>query len=1494
MIKRSSVLVLLFLFMSIASALAQINKNFSGDVSRFNEELKLFMGPNLDDNQTLYLNKFLSRWDSTGFSQEKKEKIAAVTGMMATRNMRPVPHFFNFLKTLIEFHDIKPEESFFNNWLTGLIKIVPDQDYSNESINNFFLIASSLVRENVLYESSSVRWKFKNGNLQFRYDTIFKIIATNVTLTCFSSGDSTEIYNATGTFYPEKILFEGSGGIVTWEKAGYSRENVSAELFKYNINLSKSNFVCDTARLSHKTYFDEPVYGKLSDQVSRINNPENATFPRFETFTKKFKIENIYEGVNYEGGLSLTGATVNGSGQQYFPAKVTLYRNDTLYVKITSGNFLLSQNGINSQDATASIYLEKDSIYHSNLGFTYYSGSREMNLFRTNSPVSKSPFYDSFHNLDMTFEYLSWDLDESLIIMSRARGASIGLAQFESVSFFNDNRFQRIMGIDDFHPLYRLKQFSDYYYSKTFPVKDFALWMKRPEETVTGLCIDLANKGFLFYDRTLNEVTIKDKVDDYINASARKQDYDVMSITSETSGATDNAVLNLKNLRLTINGVTGVLLSDSQRVVIYPYKKQLVVGKNRDVAFDGVVEAGLFTVYGHNFSFSYDTFKIRLQKIDSIKIAVETKETDAFGNPIINEIDNLIELGTADLFIDSPRNKSGLLSLEEYPIINALTESYIFYDKIPGLSGIYKQSDFYFKIAPFTYENIDHYSYEDLSLEGEFHGGSILKPFKQYLTIQEDNSLGFLMTIPTEGVEVYNGKGQMFNTMSMSNKGLTGSGTLKRLSSVTVAEEYKFFPDSMLTQAAKFDILKDDSGLFPDLQSKNVSIRWLPEPDEWYASNIPDNYFSMFNNGTVLDGEIKLTPAQLTGSGIINMPDSRIDSKGFLFASNTIQADTSDYNLKSLTGDGYTFIAENANTNINFGLQQARFRLNTDSSFVKFPVIEYICTMTDFLYDMSSRVLSMEQRGMTSTTLTPPEDLLKIDFAKLDKPTFFSTNNMKDTISFRSLTGSYNFDSEYIEANDINYIHIADALIQPENGKIIINKRAEIKQLQNAFVAINNRHLLHSSEIEIEDSKRYSGSGIYNYVFEKNEIQQIDFTAIKVDTATTSAKGFIADTQNFKLNQAFSFAGDVSLFANNDFLTYTGAAGVIHNCENIKSYPVKFKDQINPEYVMIPISRESRDVNDNLVFSGSFITIDSSHIYPAFLSERKSWSDTPLVNASGYLYYEKETGTYKITSLQKLADQSMNGEMIAFDKNFCTITSEGKLDFGANFDLFKLSAAGKVIQNTDSSIVNIQSVIGLEFYFSQEALGVMSNEIKMMPTLSAVNLTRELYNKSMKDLLGADAAQQLKEELDLFGTSRNIPAEFKYQLFLNDVNLIWDQTNASFKSKGKIGVGFIGKEPLNVYVDGYVEIQRRRSGDMIDIYLKADNSTWYYFSYFRGVLMTLSGNNNYNTIIKTVKLNDRKHPESTVKAPYTYMISVEDRLSNFLRRMESQGEEVTQ
>lgn len=1472
------------------SLYSQLTSPFTGDPARYREELTAFMGPNLKEEHKANLSLFLNNWDNGAFSQEDMTRIIDVTSQFYGRSMRPVPHMDNFLLTLNTYIRVKGDSEFLSNWLRGLSEIVFSPRIPIESINRYIVDSKLAITDNTLTQNSTIRWKVKNSILKFTHDTVFKIIVTNATLVCYSQKDSTEIYNVSGTYFPEILEFHGDKGIITWEKAGYPRTDVFAEIKNFKINTSKNNFSVDSAKLTHNTYFKMPVYGLLTDEAIAVSNKEKAYYPRFETYTKEFTLKNIYKGVNYRGGLLFEGATVKGSGSSSLPARITIYRNDTIRLNVISAGFVFSKKGFVSQEASVALYLEKDSIYHSNLALSYVEQPGQINLYRANNPVSKSPYYDSYHSLDMSFELLSWNLKDSNIILSRSMGASIGHALFESSSFFDAGSFMQMAGIDEYHPLIRLKKFSEWYYSETFPVEEFAKWLGKPVEAVTGLCIDMANKGFIFYDRTHNEITLKKKVDDYLNSYAKKKDYDIIRIISETKAPVDNAILNIKNNNLTVNGVKGVFLSDSQRVALYPYNGKLIIDKNRDMKFNGMVEAGLFTVYGHNFSFSYDTFKIKLGKIDSIRVAVETENKDRYGNPLIKNIENIIQMTSAELYIDDPRNKSGLRSLKQYPIINSTESSYIFYNKMSGLENVYPQKDFYFRIDPFIYENIDHFKISDVNMPGEFRGGNILEPMKMNLIIKDSSSFGFNIAIPEEGLKLYGGKARLYDSISMDNKGLRGKGILKYLSSTTISDEFKLFPDSVLAEASSFNIERDNSGLYPPITSNNVTIKWLTKKDEWLAMNSKGKNFKMFENGTELDGYLSYSPKSLKGSGILNTPESRITSKIFNFTSNTLKADTSDYFLKSPSTGGYAFIAENVQSDVSFALQRARLRQNTNTSFIKFPEVQYICKMNDLEYDMNSKILRMEQKGSAERKLLTPEQLIRVDTTRLEKPTFFATNVIRDTISFASSKGTYHLDGEYIEAENINYIRVADALIQPENGKITIGRRAKINQIQNAIVAINNRHLLHSAKIDIQSTKKYSGSAVYDYIDETKEVRNIFFPELTVDTMTTSAKGYIPASQNFLLSPAFSFTGDVYLHANKDLLLFTGAAGITHNCDKLKSYSVKFKSYIDPRNIIIPVSDKPRDVNDNPVYTGSYINIDSLHIYPAFLSEQKSWIDVAIVNSRGYLWYDKARGRYLLTSLEKIADPSIHGDMIALDRNYCILSGEGKINLGTNFGLANMTGAGKIVHNIDSGKVEIQTLLGFDFYFSPEALTMMSDRIRLVPSLKPVNLNSELYNKGMKDLLGVEAANRMKEDLNLFGVSRELPASFNYELFLNDVTLYWNDASSSFRSRGKIGLGFAGIHPVNVYVDGFIEIQRRRSGDMFDIYLKANESTWYYFSYVSGNMMAQSGDLNFNTLIANTKQKARKHPDSSGKIPYTYMIAVEDRLGRFLRRMEEDEE----
>ncbi len=104
-----------------------------------------------------------------------------------------------------------------------------------------------------------------------------------------------------------------------------------------------------------------------------------------------------------------------------------------------------------------------------------------------------------------------------------------------------------------------------------------------------------------------------------------------------------------------------------------------------------------------------------------------------------------------------------------------------------------------------------------------------------------------------------------------------------------------------------------------NLSSQDVEIKWMPLKMNGLPLTQQVRALICLPTGQRLTVALILNPDRLSGTGIINMSDSRINSNLFTFASNAIRADTADYNLKSPSTSGYAFIAENANTDINFG-----------------------------------------------------------------------------------------------------------------------------------------------------------------------------------------------------------------------------------------------------------------------------------------------------------------------------------------------------------------------------------------------------------------------------------------------------------------------------------------------------------------------------------------------------------------------------------------------
>jgi hypothetical protein len=1470
-----------FFLIGVHPLLAQDSKIFSGEREKFADELSLFMQKNANAESNKALAKFLTAWSKDSlFSQPEQEKIISSSISLAKRNGRQFPHFTHYLTSLVLMKTTNQSLDNYVNWEKGLDLLLEKRKVSLINTDRFLIFTIQLIDSSSLYRSGSVNWHLSPSGYRYVIDTAIHVIVPATNLICRAKRDSIAIYETSGEFNPITSVWKGKNGLVTWERAGFKRSDVNARLGAYEINMTRSEYSASQVVFTNKIYFTNPLKGTLIDKVKLNKTPEEAEYPQFDSYQKDFKIKNLYKDINYEGGLSMQGSKMVGTGNRMEKAKIYIYRKDTLMIVARSAFFAFKTNRINTSNAEIVIKLKHDSIFHPGLALSYIVANRELTLYRTDNYTSQSPYFDSYHNIDMTFEQLVWKMNEPLMHFTALMGSTIGNANFESVNSFNSNKFQSMQLMDEMHPLIAIRSFAKFMGTESFLASDFADYLKKPEAQVKQLLMRMAAEGFIYYESETGMATIRPRLHDYIAASVAKIDYDVISIPSRTNTPLENAVFDLRNYNLTINGIPRIFVSDSQNVAIYPFNARIVMKKNRNFQFNGVVRAGLFTFSGKNFFFSYDTFKINMQKIDSLRIRYLTGAVDNYGFPVSEAAINLLEDLTGELFIDKPDNKSGRKSFPAYPIFRSKANAHVYYDSKNIQNGVYSRDKFSFQIYPFEMDSLDNFNRRSMRFNGELTSAGIFPVIKETLKLQPDKSLGFNHLTPDSGIALYGGKGNFRNLIDLSNSGLKGKGTLSYLTSSTTSDDIFFYPDSLNAVARDFTIAEKTSATeFPMVESKHNGIHWMPYLDELYAYRT-DTTFRMFNNKGILAGNLKLQPGGLSGTGRMFFEGAEMSSNHYVFRSNDIHADTSDFYLKSLHSNGFTVLTENINADIDFNSHIGTFKSNEDYTLVSFPENKYVSFLDHFEWDMNKKEMAMGSRSVVPPAVDTSE-------AGFTGPRYISIDPAQDSLSFISPVAFYDYDSNLIKATAVKYIDIADARIYPNEERLTVMPDARLRTLFKAGLVANrftNYFALHDAVLTITGKNSYTGSAYYEYIDEVGQKETLFFNAVGVDNNRQSiGSGQIAESDKFTLSPNYRYQGKFYMQASQKNLTFDGGALIEQNCENLPPRWVYFKSEIDPADIMIPIADPLIDINRDKIFNGLFMYYDSVHVYPAFLSGRKNYSDVPLVSSSGYLYYDKTTQEYLIGEKDKLRNRNIPGNLLSLHRENCILNGEGRLNLGEKLGQVKITAAGNISHNTVTDETNMDVLMGMDFFIEDNIMNLMASEVDSMPNLPAVDLNRPAYTKNMVELLGKSKYDAIKSELSLFGSMKNLPPELRHTIVFNELKLKWNGESNSWLSVGKIGIASINNVPVNKRVDGLIELQIKRSGDIMDIYLQFDRRTWYYFGYTRGVMQIHSSNNGFLEKMKKLKAGDRRMKVSSGES-YIYMVSTDVKKNSFLRR----------
>lgn len=1473
-----TVIVSLFLFFSNGKkAFSQTPSSFPRDSIAFFETMEAFLVSSRKEGKD-FMKQFEVVWYGGYFTERQREGVYTVSNQMLKKKLRAFPDFRNFLFTVGSFVvDENQTEESYASWESILLKLLEDKQKKN--FTSFLEFCNDLFRENAMYYSASTIWSSSNNDYRFGYDSLPKISFDQLDLVCFAKRDSMKISGTKGAYYPTEKLWVGQGGTVTWKKAGLLEDEVYAELANYRIDTRKYEYTADTVTFYNSFYLNDPLIGTLEDKLLANMTPDKATYPRFDSYDKRIRIENLFPGVNFDGGFSMVGSKLLGKGTREAKAIIEFIRSDTLFLKTGSENFSIRTDRIASTNAFVRIYFGEDSISHPGLNFKYLHDQKLVTLYKEAKGLSSAPYSNTFHNLEMDFEVLNWKTNEPIITLTNLLGGTKTDAYFTSENFFKEELYRKIGEGASEHPLYAIKKLVDIH-GPTLVIQEVGYAMGMDHNTAKNMTIGLAGMGFVDFDMDQDLMFVDQKLMDYTLAFAKKKDYDVISIYSDIDGA-PNGKINLLNYELTINGINGIVVSDSQQVVILPSKGQISMKKDMFFEFGGQVKAGRLDFYGQDFSFEYDNFKVNLNNVDSLQIKAVGKEKDREGRPILKPVRTVIEGVNGDLLIDDPFNKSGLKDFPQYPIFNSFDQSYVFYDKKEVLKGVYKRSNFYFTLEPFTIDSLDNFNNDGLRFDGTFTSAGIFPEFNEQLTLQKDFSLGFIRNTPTDGYPMYGGKGQFYNEIRLSHQGLRGDGQLDYIVSTTLSKDFIFYPDSMRTNADQYYVDEQKEGVeYPPVTAVRTDMRWLPKQDILYATST-DTGMAFYDGRSFFEGTTTISPEAYKGDGVYHFERADLGSNQFVFKFNTFDADTADFQLKDPAAGAFALKTKNVNAHVDYKGRFAEFKSNGKTDPIEFPLNEYICFMEEFKWYMDNG--SIELTSSSSKAVAAD--------VNLEGSKFISTNVDQDSLFFYSPVATYDSRRHIIKAKDVIYINSADARVYPDSGDVTIRKKAKMDPLLNSEIIANSvteYHKIYKANTNIFGRKDYTSSGYIDYVDVDEKVQTIYLRSISVDTTgQTIGNGTISDTITFTLSPQFTFEGGVKLYAGKQFLVFDGATKINHDCERLNRPWIKFESEINPKEIYIPVDTSMKDTSGAYLASSINLNVDSTFLYSGFMTKRENYSDINVLPAYGYLTYHKQSGEYRISSQEKINQNSLAGNYLSLDPKSCKVFGEGSVDIGARTGNLKFNSAGNIVHNQVDNSVVVDLLMTVDFFFDDGLIKKIADNINENINLDPVNFNRPTYEKGLREVVGVERADEIITQLSLNGKLRRLPDELNKNMVFSDVKFKWNEESNTFKSFGKLGITNIGKEEVNKYVNGAIMITKKRSGDIVDIYLEIDANNWYYFTYRRGLMKAVSSNADFNTQIQELKKDKRKYAHQKGEDPYIYMYGSENERRSFKREFES-------
>lgn len=1348
-----------------------------------------------------------------------------------------------------------------------------------------------LFAESVLYHSNSCEWRFAPR-------TPFRLgVKEGVALVWFdspadlhyaSAKDEGVIKGTTGVYNYRENEWRGEGGRVEWARTGLAADECYADLRRYTAETKFPKFKADSVEFVHTKYFSSPIRGRIEEQLDSPKEPEKYGYPRFRSYQRDFVIPNIMPDVDYSGSFMMNGSKFITASSKH-PAKLVFNQDGKPRLTVSSLKFTITPERMKAENSTVVLYVgDEDSITNTGILVRYVPADKQVVLVNDAKRNFYSPYTDTYHSLDIYSENIVWRMDKGDFLFSNlASGSALSTSSFESSNYYTIKKYREISGIDEKSPVERLYDYSRSQGSE-FSVQGFSNHLGLDMSQTLLMIHTLSQHGLVSYNEISGRVKVKDKLVDYQKAFTKSKGFDYDALTLESSASGTNARLSLDDNKLTIRGVEKFVVSDSQSVAVYPDSATgyvVTVGRNRALHFSGRIDVAKFMFTVKDADFDYENFSFNMPKITRMEFYVPDFVTpDKYEQLVRTPLSNLV--GT--LAVDKPDNHCGMEKNKEYPIFKSLENSNVFYDAPDIQGGQYVRDRFYYTLLPFTINSLVDIAADSLKFTGVLTSGGIFPDIAEPLRVQKDYYLGFNIQTPAGGYLAYGGKGTYSKKLKLDHSGLRGSGSLNYLTSTSRSKDYLFLLDSTVAVTDTFSVAEEEG--FPQISNGKAGLHWLPYQDSMAVASLEGGRpFKMYRGDARLRGRVDLMSKGAAGAGSADVREATLSSQRFAFAARQMDAQVSDFTLRSKRFKTVAFSAQNVTSSVNYDTRRADLQAKQGPVHCDLPLARYEAWADRFAWEMDRQELSIaNSTRATSEGLDALDIRMRLPKAHdLPGVRFSSTDPARKQLSYNSLLSVYRYDEGELSSQGVFLIQVADAAIAPADDTLHVNKGGEMRILNKAQVVFNRDsayHILTDADLIVSDGDSYSGKGHYEFHNDQTKTQKIFFDQISVQNGITMARGTIGSEQGFSLSSAFGFAGKVRLEGNHRWPFFEGGVRLVQPCIPQEQLGLlAYADYTDPEHVHVTVPEQPTDWKGNRITAS--ILMDKSTLRPhaAFLTNEKV-ADNELLSAHGILTFLGDRRQYMIGSEEKVnSPDDFVSPYLALSTDECTVEGEGPVNFARRRTQASFYAYGSAsVGIKDNSEDQLATVFGFTFPLAPDIVKTLASNLKDELRLEPIGMTTNAEMRhAMMYHLGADKGGALYAAYSATGELEKVPEAMKSTMLFDNLRWQYNSTLGLF-SEGKVGLLSVDDKPLGVTVNIKAQIYMEKGHQKMKFYIEAAKDHWYFF-YFDSQTQDLtiySSVGTWEDQIKALSTDQRKVEKDGLGTFYYHVGNVSNYVMN--------------